>query len=49
MTSRWNLYLEAKLARRLTVEENRLADAIARCTLGWKKTATTLARACSGR
>jgi hypothetical protein len=34
--SLWNLYLEAKLALDLTIEEGRLADAIARNTLGFR-------------
>jgi len=33
--SDWNLYLERKLALRLGLEASRLADAIARYTLGW--------------
>jgi hypothetical protein len=33
--SRWNAYLDRKLELDLTQEENRLADAIARCTLGF--------------
>ena len=37
MLSRWNRYLETKLRLRLTTEGHQLADAIARCTLGWNK------------
>jgi hypothetical protein len=35
MGSDWNLYLDRKLALDLDLEASRLADAIARCTLGW--------------
>ena len=39
MSSRWNAYLERKLALgpKLKQEHHRLADAIARCTLGWNR------------
>lgn len=33
--SDWNLYIERKLGLKLVLEESRLADAIARYTLGW--------------
>jgi hypothetical protein len=33
--SDWNLFLERTLAIDLTLEELRLANAVARCTLGW--------------